>query len=64
MVQAGQLLTKMNHAFSAYSKLDEIMKIKTRDEETENYKVTGINSGEITIKDVSFKVEDNKYLAY
>ena len=28
LVQAGQLLTKMNHAFSAYSKLDEIMKIK------------------------------------
>ncbi len=62
LVQAGQLLTKMNHAFSAYSKLDEIMKIKTRDEITEEYKVTSINSGEIGIKDVSFKIEDKEIL--
>ena len=62
LVQAGQLLTKMNHAFSAYSKLDEIMKIKTRDEITKEYKVTNINSGEIGIKDVSFKVEDKEIL--
>ena len=32
LVQAGQLLTKVNHALAAYSKVDELMSIKTRDE--------------------------------
>tara|TARA_Y100001935_G_C17311258_1_gene516476 strand:- start:7968 stop:9674 length:1707 start_codon:yes stop_codon:yes gene_type:complete len=62
LVQAGQLLTKMNHAFSAYSKLDSIMKIKTRDEETENYKATNISSGEIEVKNISYKIEDKQIL--
>ncbi len=62
LVQAGQLLTKMNHAFSAYSKLDSIMKTKTRDEETENYKATNISSGKIEIKNISYKIEDKQIL--
>ena len=62
LVQAGQLLTKVNHALAAYSKINELMIIKTRDEITEDYKATNITNGEVLVKNVSYKIEDTQIL--
>ncbi len=62
LVQAGQLLTRANHAFTAYAKINELMLIKTRDEITEEYKATTINSGEIIVKNVSYKIKETTIL--
>lgn len=62
LVQAGQLLTKANHALTAYSKINELMLIKTRDEITEEYKATNINSGEILVKNISYKINETTIL--
>ena len=62
LVQAGQLLTRLNHSLVAYSKIDDLMSIKTRDEITQEYKATNINNGEILVKNVSFKVDETKIL--
>lgn len=62
LVQAGQLLTRLNHSLVAYSKIDDLMSIKTRDEITQEYKATNINNGEILVKNISFKVDETKIL--
>lgn len=62
LVQAGQLLTKVNHALAAYSKVDELMSIKTRDEITSDYKATNITNGEVLVKNVNYKIEDTQIL--
>ncbi len=62
LVQAGQLLTKVNHALAAYSKVDELMSIKTRDEITKDYKATNITSGEVLVKNVNYKIEETQIL--
>ena len=63
LVQAGQLLTKLNHSLAAYNKINELMGIKTREEETEEYKVTKIKTGEILVKNVSFKIDETEILS-
>ena len=40
LVQAGQLLTKMNHAFAAYFKIDELMETESHEEKnTKSYSI-------------------------
>ena len=53
-MQAGQLLTKMNHAFAAFSSIDQIMSIESRDEKTKDYKGVNLDNGEITIKSLNY----------
>ncbi len=62
LVQASQLLTKMNGAFAAYGKIDELMEAETQDEKTNNQKAVKLNSGEIIVKDLTYNVEDTKIL--
>ncbi len=58
LVQAGQLLTKMNHALAAFKKIDELMKTESRDDATEGYKATDLVNGEISIKNIDFEIDD------
>ncbi len=62
LVQAGQLLTRLNHSLAAYSKIDELMSIKTRDELTQEYKATSIINGEILVKNMGYMVDETKIL--
>ncbi len=62
LVQAGQLLTRLNHSLAAYSKINDLMSIKTRDEVTEEYKATTVKNGEILVKNVSFKIDETTIL--
>ena len=43
LVQAGQLLTRLNNSLAAYRKIDELMVVKTRDEETIEFKATELS---------------------
>ena len=58
LVQAGQLLTKFNHALSAFKKIDELMQIESRDDLTKDYKATSLNSGDIKLKDLSYDINE------
>lgn len=58
LVQAGQLLTKFNHALSAFKKIDELMQIESRDERTENFKAVNLDSGNIAIKELDFDINE------
>ena len=58
LVQAGQLLTKMNHALAAFIKIDELMKTESRDSKTESYKATDLVNGEILLKGVNFEIDE------
>ena len=62
LVQAGQLLTKMNHALAAFTKIDELMKTESRDNKTEGYKATDLVNGEILIKNVNFEIDETPIL--
>ena len=62
LVQAGQLLTKMNHALAAFIKIDELMKTESRDNKTEGYKATDLVNGEIIIKNVNFEIDETPIL--
>ncbi len=62
LVQAGQLLTRLNHSLVAYSRIDDLMSIKTREELTKEYKATNINNGEIIVKNISYKIDESKIL--
>ena len=56
LVQAGQLLTKFNHALAAFKKIDELMKTESRDEKTDNFKAVNLDNGEILIKELDFEI--------
>lgn len=58
LVQAGQLLTKFNHALSAFKKIDELMQTESRDERTENFKAVNLDSGNIAIKELDFDINE------
>lgn len=62
LVQAGQLLTKMNHAFAAYIKIDELMETETHDEKTKNLSAVKLSKGTVSLKDVDFQIDDTKIL--
>ena len=62
LVQAGQLLTKMNHAFAAYLKIDELMETETQDEITKDLTAVRLSNGDISFKDVSYEVDETKIL--
>lgn len=62
LVQAGQLLTRGNHALAAYAKINELMSIKTRDEITEEYKAINLSHGEVLAKNVGYKIDDSQIL--
>ncbi len=63
LVQAGQLLTKANHAFAAFKKIDILMKTESRDDVTVDYKATDLINGEIKVKDVSFEIDETEILS-
>jgi len=58
LVQAGQLLTKFNHALSAFKKIDELMQIESRDDLTEGFKATSLTNGDIKLKDLSYDINE------
>ena len=58
LVQAGQLLTKLNHALSAFKKIDEIMQTDSRDDLTKNFKAVSLDNGEIKTSDLSFDINE------
>ena len=62
LVQAGQLLTKMNYALAAFRSIDKIMSIESRDELTKDYKGVSLEDGKITIKDVDYEIQETKIL--
>ena len=58
LVQAGQLLTKFNHALSAFKKINELMEIESRDDLTRDFKATSLTDGNIQIKDLSHDINE------
>lgn len=58
LVQAGQLLTKFNHALSAFKKIDELMQTESRDETTQNFKAVNLDSGDITVRELDFDINE------
>jgi len=58
LVQAGQLLTKFNHALSAFKKIDELMQTKSRDEATKDFKAVDLDTGNIAIKGLDFDINE------
>ena len=62
LVQASQLLTRYNHAISAFRKVNEVMSEETRDEETESYRAIDIKNGDLIIKDLTCNIDDNEIL--
>ncbi len=62
LVQAGQLLTKMNHAFAAYFKIDELMETESHEEKTQNLTAVKLSEGSVNFKDVDFNIDDTKIL--
>ena len=58
LVQAGQLLTKFNHALSAFKKIDELMQTDSRDDLTKNFKAVSLDNGRIKINDLSFDTNE------
>ena len=55
LVQAGSLLTKFNHALSAFKKIDELMQIESRDEKTKDFKAISLTNGEIKNAGTKFR---------
>ena len=58
LVQAGQLLTKFNHALSAFKKIDELMQTDSRDDLTKDFKAVSLDNGDIKINDLSFDTNE------
>ena len=58
LVQAGQLLTKFNHALSAFKKVDELMQTDSRDDLTEEFKAVSLSDGDIKIKNMDFNIDE------
>lgn len=58
LVQAGQLLTKFNHALSAFKKIDELMQTESRYEKTQNFKAVNLDSGDISIRELDFDANE------
>ncbi len=58
LVQAGQLLTKFNHALSAFKKVDELMQTDSRDDLTEDFKAVNLDAGDIKIKNMDFNIDE------
>ncbi len=63
LVQAGQLLTRLNNSFAAYRKIDELMIVKTRDEETIEFKATELKNGEIIVKNLTYSIEETPIIS-
>ena len=57
-MQAGQLLTKFNHALSAFKKIDELMQTDSRDDLTKDFKAVSLDNGDIKINDLSFDTNE------
>ena len=58
LVQAGSLLTKFNHALSAFKKIDELMQIESRDEKTNDFKAVSLTTGEIKLRELNFDINE------
>ena len=63
LVQAGQLLTKFNHALSAFKKIDDLMQTESRDEKTQNFKAVDIDLGNINIKNLDYDINEISILS-
>ena len=61
LVQAGQLLTKFNHALSAFKKIDVLMQIESRDDLTKDFKANLLLAEILKIKDLSYDINDDCY---
>jgi len=58
LVQAGQLLTKFNHALSAFKKVDDLMQTKSRDDYTKDFKAIELSSGDIIVKNLDYEIDE------
>jgi len=58
LVQAGSLLTKFNHALSAFKQIDDLMQIESRDEKTKDFKAVSLTTGEVKLRDLNFDINE------
>lgn len=59
LAQIGNLVTRYNTALAGYNKIDQLMSETANDEKFENYSHKGsINKGNISIKDLTWKVDE------
>ena len=62
LVQTGQLLTRLNGAISAFTKVNELMKKESRDEHLIGVKGVIINNGKIDINNLDYFINEVKIL--
>ncbi len=62
LVQTGQLLTRLNGAISAFTKVNELMKKESRDEHLIGVKGVIINDGKIEVKNLDYFINEVKIL--
>ncbi len=62
LVQTGQLLTRLNSAITAFTKVNELMDEENRDEALEGIKGVIIDSGKVELKKLHFSIDESKIL--
>ncbi|MAR60965.1 MAG: type I secretion system permease/ATPase [Euryarchaeota archaeon] len=62
LIQASQLLTRVNLALSAYQKVDKMMSTDSRDEELEHSLGVKLDDGNIELNNLSFEAGETKIL--
>jgi len=62
LVQTGQLLTRLNGAISAFTKVNELMKEENRDESLEGIKGVVIDNGSVKIENLEYTINESKIL--
>ncbi len=62
LVQASQLLTRANLAFSSYKKVDQLMKSEARDDKLDDVVAVSLESGRINIEKLDFAFDDIKII--
>ena len=62
LVQASQLLTRVNLAFAAYKKVDKLMGTQARDESLEDAMGIKIENGDVEISNLNFEIDETKIL--
>lgn len=62
LVQTGQLLTRLNSAITAFTKVNELMNEENRDELLEGIKGVIIDSGKIELKKLHYSIDESKIL--
>ena len=62
LVQAAQLLTRVNFAIESYKSVDELMSKEARDEKFEGLTTMSLKSGELELNKLNFSFSDNKII--